>query len=46
MDTRAGGPAMARRAYDVVRHEHEIGRVTEGLYAFLRQIADEATGGK
>ncbi len=36
VDARAMGPAMARRAWDVARRDHEIFRVTERLYAFLR----------
>ena len=43
---RAGGPALARRAYEVVRREHEMGAVTGDLYAFLHRIATEAPGGK
>ena len=46
MDARADGPSMARRAYEVVRREHEIGAVTAQLYEFLRRMADEATGVK
>lgn len=45
VDARADGPSMARRAYEVVRREHEIGAVTAHLYEFLRRMADEATGG-
>jgi hypothetical protein len=43
---RADGPALARRAYDVVRGEHEIGRVTGELYAFLQRIAFDPAGGE
>jgi hypothetical protein len=39
---RAAGPAVARRAWDVVRREHEIGAVTERLYAFLASVAGRA----
>ncbi|MBM3907983.1 MAG: hypothetical protein FJ363_07880 [Gemmatimonadetes bacterium] len=35
------GPQMARRAWDVVRSEHELVAVTDRLYAFL---ADAASG--
>ncbi|MEK7239446.1 MAG: hypothetical protein AAB224_02580 [Gemmatimonadota bacterium] len=43
---RADGPPMARRAYEAVRREHEMGRVTGDLYAFLRQVAKDAQDGK
>lgn len=46
MSARADGPAMARRAYDAVREEHEIGKVTRRLYQFLQQIARDAPSGK
>lgn len=36
---RADGPAMARRAWDVVRREHGMDTVTARLYEFLRRIA-------
>jgi glycosyltransferase involved in cell wall biosynthesis len=37
--SRQQGPAVARRAWDVVRREHELGAVTDRLYAFLARIA-------
>jgi len=37
---RNDGPALARRAWDVVRREHEMGAVTDALYGFLRRMAD------
>ncbi|MHB1310376.1 MAG: glycosyltransferase family protein [Gemmatimonadaceae bacterium] len=37
---RGEGPALARRAWEVVRQEHEIGAVTDALYEFLRRMAD------
>jgi hypothetical protein len=46
MSARSTGPSMARRAYEVVRREHEIGHVTGDLYEFLRQVADDRPGGK
>lgn len=36
---RADGPAMARRAWEVVRREHDLVGVTERLYAFLAEAA-------
>lgn len=36
---RADGPAMARRAWDVVRREHDLVGVTDRLYAFLAEAA-------
>lgn len=36
---RADGPRMARRAWDVVRREHELVGVTDRLYAFLAAAA-------
>lgn len=39
VDARAAGPALARRAWDVVRREHEVGMVTDRLYAFLAGAA-------
>lgn len=36
---RADGPAMARRAWDVVRREHDLVDVTDRLYAFLAESA-------
>ncbi len=36
---RAEGPAMARRASDVVRREHDLVGVTDRLYAFLAEAA-------
>ncbi|MHB0963645.1 MAG: glycosyltransferase [Gemmatimonadaceae bacterium] len=36
---RAEGPAMARRAWDVVRREHDLVGVTDRLYAFLAEAA-------
>ena len=36
---RADGPAMARRAWEVVRREHELVAVTDRLYAFLAGAA-------
>ena len=41
VSARADGPPMARRAYEVVRREHEMGAVTAHLYEFLRRIASE-----
>ena len=40
--SRAEGPAIARRAWDVVRREHEMGVVTSRLYAFLADVARRA----
>lgn len=37
--SRAGGPALARHAWDVVRSEHEMGAVTGRLYEFLARVA-------
>lgn len=37
--SRAEGPAMARRAWDAVRREHELAGVTDRLYAFLAAAA-------
>ena len=39
---RADGPALARRGWDVVRAEHEMGVVTDRLYAFLAAVARHA----
>jgi glycosyltransferase involved in cell wall biosynthesis len=39
VNMRSAGPAVARRAWDVVRRDHERGAVTDRLYAFLREIA-------
>jgi hypothetical protein len=36
MSARADGPLLARRAWGVVRREHELVAVTDRLYAFLR----------
>lgn len=46
VQARADGPALARRAYDVVKREHEVGEVTARLYGFLQRVANEARGGK
>ena len=40
MEARDEGPALARRAWEVVRREHEIGAVSDTLYEFLRRMAD------
>ncbi len=37
--TRADGPAMARRAWDAVRRDHDLVGVTDRLYAFLAEAA-------
>lgn len=39
MAARADGPAMARRAWEVVRREHDLVGVTDRLYAFLAEAA-------
>jgi len=39
VDARAEGPAMARRAWDAVRRDHDLVRVTDQLYAFLAEAA-------
>ncbi len=39
VESRTEGAAIARRAFDVVRREHELVRVTERLYAFLAAAA-------
>lgn len=36
---RSEGPALARRAWDLVRREHEVGAVTGALYAFLAAMS-------
>lgn len=36
---RADGPAMARRAWEAVRRDHELVGVTDRLYAFLAEAA-------
>jgi hypothetical protein len=36
---RADGPAMARRAWDAVRRDHDLAGVTDRLYAFLAEVA-------
>ncbi|MBA4071646.1 MAG: hypothetical protein C0497_07390 [Gemmatimonas sp.] len=36
---RGDGPAMARRAWEVVRREHDLVGVTDRLYAFLSEAA-------
>jgi hypothetical protein len=36
---RGDGPALARRAWEVVRREHEVGGVSERLYAFLAAMS-------
>ncbi len=41
--SRAAGPALARRAWDVARREHELGAVTTRLYAFLALAAERAS---
>ncbi len=39
VDARAAGPAMARRAWDVVRRDYALAGVTDRLYAFLAEAA-------
>lgn len=39
VSARADGPAMARRAWEVVRREHDLLGVTDRLYAFLAEAA-------
>ncbi len=46
VNARADGPALARRAYEAVRREHEVGAVTAKLYEFLRRIAHGEMGGE
>jgi len=35
VEARATGPAVARRAWEIARRDHELGAVTARLYAFL-----------
>jgi hypothetical protein len=42
---RDAGVAVARRAWDVVRREHEMGVVTERLHAFLASVPRVFVGG-
>ena len=39
MEARAAGPAMAARAWDVARRDHDLVAVTDRLYAFLGDAA-------
>lgn len=39
VEQRAAGPAVARRAWDVVSRDHELVAVTDQLYAFLAEAA-------
>lgn len=43
---RADGPAMARRAFEVVRREHEVGAITARLYEFLGRMVTDGSNGK
>lgn len=42
--SRGDGPTLARKAWEVVRREHEVGAVTGALYQFLTRVARGGAG--